>query len=414
MMWRAAFLVSVAALGAGFAQAADMPPQGALPGAAAPVLTWDGFYTGFDFGYQHTRARVREPSARGRYPLDGYGGGSFIGRNWQFGSVVAGLEGYINIYETKGDLRIGPTTGAQGDHLWSAGVKGRLGYSVGAFLPFVTAGIATTEFHQHSAIRFQDGDVRQHHGVTAGAGLEYAWTPGISTRIEYEYSGFGRKTYLHDGVPHRVSLDGHAFKAALVLRESRDGPATGFLSALLGPGRGYGGVLAGYSWGESDFKRPGGARTRIEIDGGEAGIFGGYDLLFAGGWFVGYDSFVNLSSVSGRGAGAAGPIAIDILWSGATRARAGISWGAFSPYLAGGFALAQEEATSVATGERSLEMHYGATIGAGIDYALTDRWFTRAEYAYTSYQRNRPKLDSAVNGLTTDQHRVQFGLGYRM
>jgi outer membrane immunogenic protein len=107
---------------------------------------WAGFYTGFDVGYMDTRVDVREPAGRGRYNATGYGGGSFIGYNWQFGSVVAGLEGIISIHETKGELRPSRTTGAQGDHLWSAGVKGRLGYSFGAFLPYVAGGYATTEF----------------------------------------------------------------------------------------------------------------------------------------------------------------------------------------------------------------------------------------------------------------------------
>lgn len=408
-------MLSTILLTGGLAQGADLPRR-ALPVIAAPeVLGWAGFYTGTDFSYMDTRAQVREPGARGRYNLTGYGGGSIIGYNWQFGSVVAGLEGIISIHETKGNLRIGPTTGAQGDHLWSAGFRGRLGYSFGAFLPYVTGGYATTEFHQHSAANlFQDGDIRRHDGFTVGAGVEYAWTRHISTRFEYEYSNYDRKNYVHDGIGHGVSLEGHAFKGALILREGRGGPAESLLPGILPPGRGYGGVLVGYGFGETDFQRQRGGRTRVDIDGGEGGIFGGYDLLFGNGYFVGYDSHVNITDIGGRNTGAGGTIDVQVLWNGATRARAGVTLGSFSPFVAAGFALSQERLRSFATNALTNEMHYGATVGAGVDYALTDRWFTRAEYAYTGYKRANHEVDLAPSRVVTDHHEVRFGLGYKL
>jgi len=412
---RATALLSTLLLSGGLAQAADLPRRAAPLEIPVEAPGWAGFYTGFDIGYMDTRARVREPAARGNYRLTGYGGGSFIGYNWQFGQVVTGLEGIISIHETKGNLRVRRTTGAQGDHLWSADVKGRLGYSFGAFLPFVSGGYATTEFHQHSAANlFQDGDIRRHDGFTVGAGLEYALTRNISTRFEYEYARFDRQTYVHDGIAHRVGLEGHSFKGALILREGRGGAAESFLPGILPPGRGYGGVLLGYGFGETDFRRPRGARTRVDIEGGEIGIFGGYDLLLGNGFFVGYDSHVNVTDIGGRSIGPAGTIDAQILWNGATRARAGVTLGSFSPFLTGGFALAQQRLRSFATNALTNEMHYGATGGAGIDVALTDRWFTRAEYAYTAYQRANHEVDLAPSRVLTDHHELRFGIGYKL
>lgn len=414
MTFRAGVVLSTVLLTGGLAHGADLLPRRAVPVAAAPILGWEGFYTGFDVSYMDTRAQVREAFARGRYNLTGYGGGSFIGYNWQFGSVVAGVEGIISIHETKGDLRRGPTTGAQGDQLWSAGVRGRLGYSFGAFLPYISGGYATTEFHQHSPVLFQDGQINRHDGFTVGAGLEYAFTRHISARVEYEYAHFDPKTYVHDGIGHRVSLEGHSIKGALILREGRGGPSESFLSGILPPGRGYGGVLVGYGFGESDFQRQRGGRTRVDVEGVEGGIFGGYDFLFGNGTFVGYDSFVNISDIGGRNTGPGGTIDVQLLWTGATRARAGVTYGAVSPFLAAGFALAQERTVSVASGALSNEMHYGGTVGAGLDIALGERWFTRAEYAYTAYMSNKPKVDLTINKLTTDHHEVRFGLGYKL
>jgi hypothetical protein len=144
---------------------------------------------------------------------------SSLGRDWQFGQVVAGLQGEIGVHETKGRLGTGPSLGAQGDHLWTAGVRGRLGYAFGSVLPFVTLGLAGTEYNQHSLVVNQDSDVERHFGFTAGAGVEIAWTPGFATRLEYEYADYGRETYRHDRRSHAVDLATHAVKASLVVRE---------------------------------------------------------------------------------------------------------------------------------------------------------------------------------------------------
>jgi outer membrane immunogenic protein len=413
-MMRAGLGMGAAMLLSGTALAADLPartaPAPALPAfAAAPA--WDGFYGSTGVGYMWTRAATRQAGRTRSYGLDGTTSVSSLGRDWQFGQVIAGLQGEIGVHETKGRLGTGPSLGAQGDHLWTAGVRGRLGYAFGSVLPFVTLGLAGTEYNQHSLVVNQDSDVERHFGFTAGAGVEIAWTPGFATRLEYEYADYGRETYRHDRRSHAVDLATHAVKASLVVREV---PGTGPGGALkAGRGGAYAGVLAGYGIGSADFARPRGGRTGFDFDGGEAGLFSGYDLA-VGPLFVGYDSHVLASGIDGRGAGAAGPVAIDMLWTGSMRARLGASFGAFSPYVAGGFSLAQLNAISRATGQEDAEMAYGGTGGIGLDYAITDRWFARAEYAYTRYGKVSPRVDAAVNRLDLDRHDVRVGIGYRL
>jgi outer membrane immunogenic protein len=415
MMVRAGLAVMATLLG-GTALAADLPPRMAAPSyspviAVPDVLPWEGFYTGTGIGYMWTTAKVADPFGTANYDLDGTTGVSFIGRNWQFGSFVTSLEAEIGIHETKGTLGVGPTTGAQGDQLWSAGVKGRLGYAFGSVMPYVSAGVATTQFHQHSAVLFDDGDVRRHGGFTLGAGVEIAWTQRFLTRFEYEYASYGRANYNHDGVRHRVDLDTHAVKAALVFKEIPGRLGGGMLS----PGRSgsYLGVIAGYAMGDADFTRATGGRTGVDFDGNQIGLFGGYDLSF-GSWFVGYDSQTLISPLSGAGGGAGGPIDFDVFWSSDTRLRLGTSFGAISPYIAGGIALAQTQTVSLDTNRRDIEMLYGGTFGAGIDYAFNDRWFGRAEYAYTRYRDAHPQNDGMRNNLEVDRHDIRVGLGYRI
>lgn len=410
---RAPFGTAAALLLSGAAQAADLPARALPPppAAAAAVLPWDGFHAGTGIGVMGTRAATRQPGGLGRYRLDGTTSATSFGRDWQFGGLVAGLQGEIGFHETKGRLGTAASGGVQGDHLWSGGLKGRLGYAFGAVLPFATVGIAGTEYNQHSLVANQDGDVERHLGWTAGAGVEIAWTRGFATRLEYEYADYGRESYRHDRRSHAVDLAAHAVKASLVVREVPGALPGGALA----PGRGgaYAGVLAGYGLGDAAFARPRGGRTDFGFDGAEAGLFGGYDLAL-GPWFVGYDSHVLASGIGGGGAGPAGPVAVDVLWTGSARARLGTTLGAFSPYLAGGFGLAQINAVSRASGQQDPEMAYGGTGGVGIDYAITDRWFARAEYAYTRYARVEPRVDAAVNRLDLDRHDIRVGLGYRL
>lgn len=407
-----AMLLSSAAL------AADLPARMAAPPPAPAVFVmqpWNGFYAGSGIGYMWTRATTRQGGTTRSYDLDGTTSSSIVGRDWQFGNVVAGLQGEIGFHETKGSFGTAATLGVQGDHLWSAGIKGRLGYAIGSVLPFVTLGIAGTEYNQHSLVVNQDSDVARHLGFTAGAGVEIAWNiswlRGFATRFEYEYADYGRETYRHDGANHSVDLSTHVVKATAVFREM---PAS-LPAGTLAPGRGgsYAGVLVGYGFGDATFRRPAGARTGLDFDGAEVGLFSGYDLSL-GNWFVGYDSHVLGSGLDGRGTGAAGPIALDMLWTGSTRARIGTTFGAFSPYIAGGFTLAQLNVVSAATGQQDAEMAYGGIGGVGVDYAITDRWFARAEYSYSRYAKVEPRVDAAVNRLELDRHDVRFGLGYRL
>ncbi|HEX2555522.1 MAG TPA: outer membrane beta-barrel protein [Microvirga sp.] len=404
--------MAAAMLLSGAAQGADLPVRAAPPPlpvlAAAPA--WDGFYAGTGIGYMWTRAATRAGGRTRAYDLDGATSVTFAGRDWQFGRVVAGLEGEIGFHETKGRLGTAATLGVQGDHLWSGGVRGRLGYAFGTVLPFVTLGVAGTEYNQHSLVVNQDSDVARHLGWSAGAGVEVAWTRGFATRVEYQYADYGRESYRHDGRSHAVDIASHAVKASLVVRE-----VPGMAAGAPTPGRGgaYAGVLAGYGLGDAAFARPRGGRTGIDLDGAEIGLFSGYEIAF-GSWFVGYDGHVLASGIDGRGAGPAGPMAVDLLWSGAARARAGTSFGAVSPYLAGGFSLAQLNLTSRSTGQQDAEMAYGGTAGIGLDYAITDRWFARAEYAYTRYARVEPRVDAAVNRLDLDRHDLRIGIGYRL
>jgi outer membrane immunogenic protein len=76
-------------------------------------------------------------------------------------------------------------------------------------------------------------------------------------------------------------------------------------------------------------------------------------------------------------------------------------------FAAGGYTATnfKVEGTGV---DESTTLH-GWTIGAGVDYALTDRVFTRLEYRYNDYS------DKEILGVDSnfDQHVINVGLGVK-
>src|SRR6202000_256059 len=73
-----------------------------------------------------------------------------MGYNYQVGQAVLGIEGDFNYIGAKADNNfafdfgrlgaVNPSTSLKAD--WFATVRGRVGYSFGAFMPYITGGVA--------------------------------------------------------------------------------------------------------------------------------------------------------------------------------------------------------------------------------------------------------------------------------
>src|SRR5438105_6987671 len=106
-------------------QAADLPPGYAAPIAAAPIYNsiyrWSGFYLGINGG-----------GAWGRSQWDGVdkfnvsGGliGGTVGYNWQFGTLLAGLEGDIDWSGVSGSTNVFCAAGCSTRNHWLATARG--------------------------------------------------------------------------------------------------------------------------------------------------------------------------------------------------------------------------------------------------------------------------------------------------
>jgi len=173
--------LSALALGAvafaGAAHAADLPYRKAPPPAPyvapAPIYTWTGFYAGlnigggwFDHGFNNGFG-----VGGGSYHGNGFvAGGGQIGYNYQFSPLfVAGLETDFQ--------------GTSSREHWFGTVRGRLGITPFSpnILIYGTGGFAYGEVNNF-------GFVNTKTGWTAGGGVEWAFLPNWSAKVEYLYT----------------------------------------------------------------------------------------------------------------------------------------------------------------------------------------------------------------------------------
>lgn len=175
---------------------------------AAEDYSWTGFYLGLNSGYSfgNSDARYIQP-AFSAYSIqshpDGWTAGVQAGANYEFKNHwVVGLEAELSyadvadkIYDALSDAhgRPGNTIKTASDYAGS--VRARLGYAVGRFLPYITAGAAGADAN----VSATDGPVSQRDfqlGWTAGAGLEYAIDQHWRIRFEYLHIDLGSHTWF--------------------------------------------------------------------------------------------------------------------------------------------------------------------------------------------------------------------------
>ena len=81
------------------------------------------------------------------------------------------------------------------------------------------------------------------------------------------------------------------------------------------------------------------------------------------------------------------------------------------PYVTGGFAWGHNEVTDLFDGFTSDNTHYGWTVGAGLEYAVTNNWTVKAEYLYMDLGKEYYDSIGADVGLTSSTARL--GVNYK-
>ncbi len=226
------FVALIAAVGlAGVtsaASAADLgrrPVYKAEPAPMAQVYNWTGLYVGIHGGYGWGDVSGLD--------VDGAFFGGQIGFNWQApGSpFVFGVELDSAWANLEGSAVIPGVAGVASEIDYQGSLRGRVGYAFGPALLYATGGLAW--MHNNAAIAavvapgFVVGasDDNTHFGWTIGAGLEYAFAPNWSAKVEYLYADYGAETYFSP-IAGGFSLDAqtHTVKLGLNYRFGWGGP----------------------------------------------------------------------------------------------------------------------------------------------------------------------------------------------
>jgi outer membrane immunogenic protein len=213
----AASLLTVSA----FAADLGIPP--AQPQVVIPPFTWTSCYAGVQAGGGWGKKDLTDtvgilsslPGGFSAANLDvsGYMVGGQIGCDYQFAPTwVVGIEGAAtggNISKTTnfattaivpGDdtaTFINDTASFRSTTDFLASITGRIGYAFDRWLVYGKGGVALVGDRYHvedvNGNFFFDA-TENRIGWTAGAGVEWAFTPEWSVKLEYDYYGFGTKS----------------------------------------------------------------------------------------------------------------------------------------------------------------------------------------------------------------------------
>lgn len=197
------FLGTVLATLGGSLQAEESCPE--------EVIDWEGCYAGVHLGYVIGDFKYDTGVAGPREDFYSIMGGIQGGYNWQCDEYVYGVEGDFSI------MGIEAKTAGLGSfkERYMMTVRGRFGYAIDDFLPYVTLGGVITDKKTHFN---GTSDTTIQIGLTAGCGVEYmvgcCWDQVWSVRLEYLYADCGKSTEVIRGSTTRGGSDNHIIRFA--------------------------------------------------------------------------------------------------------------------------------------------------------------------------------------------------------
>jgi outer membrane immunogenic protein len=145
----------------------------------------------------------------------------------------------------------------------------------------------------------------------------------------------------------------------------------------------YAGINGGYAFGNSDWTSP---AVSNKPTGFLAGATIGYNWQ-AGAIVYGLEgdwAWSNVKDSVACGPTATGTCQTEQKWFGTARGRIGYAFDRWLPYLTGGAAFANIEATNTNPAPRgsASSTQIGWTAGAGLEYAIIGNWTAKIEYLY--------------------------------
>lgn len=402
------------------ARAADFWPSARQPGVLPPsALVWEGFYAGTIVGAGRATVTSRALGSR-TVSVSGATGGGLVGYNWRHGPLVIGAEGDITLHLIRGeDLGARGLAPSSVDALYSARLRGRIGYVFGPILPFIAAGGAMSELYQRDfPPTVRHGDVQRMLGWTLGAGVDWQLSAPVVgpfvLRAEYVYEGFPERSFDLLAGPLRSKQYTQFVRAALIWQSHAPAPPSlaeepEFVD-WSGP---YGGLIVGAS-SVSVRTTSGAARTSFSAAGPLGGLYVGSNYMF-GRWLVGAEGDIEITDFSGSGAQPNAPrTSFRNYIQAGTRLRLGYAFGRLLPYVAAGLVRSRSEQKDLFSGSENGRVPTEAwTLGVGFDYRILDRISIRVEYLFEStYASKRPGLDGCGCTQSLRSNTARVGTTY--
>ena len=207
--------------------------QPAVPAMADDARNRSGFYVGGHAGYVFGNANATLADPLG---VSSAGGSSLYGT--PFGGIQAGYEHYFpsrlmlgievdgSLFEQLDNARVlsyrATATGTASEELeYEASLRGRIGFDLGGWTPFVTGGIswASTRF---SRVDLTTGNEDANSsnirlGYVVGGGVDHRLDSRWSARAEYLYNNYPPSGFGFASAPARydLSYDQHRFRLGL-------------------------------------------------------------------------------------------------------------------------------------------------------------------------------------------------------
>lgn len=208
-------------VGSAFAADLDPPPEllpttydwtGVYVGVVGSIVSLDGHYdkTPDCPGGGGGPCPPVDPEMSGT----GYMGGVVAGLNWQWDSMLLGIEGD---YQFGGEIADNREPAEMTDFSINgmATIRARAGVVMDNALLYVTGGIAAADTEFGGEVGpigngFYDSDSAWVYGWTIGGGMEYAFTDALHGRLEYLYTALEDQDYrLEDANGFGGSIDMH-------------------------------------------------------------------------------------------------------------------------------------------------------------------------------------------------------------
>ena len=193
---------------------------------------------------------------------------------------------------------------------------------------------------------------------------------------------------------------------ALVTSAALWAPSTAF-AEWAGP---YGGIALTYGSGEAEDLSFGSGP--FDIDGTQVALFGGYN--WQSGSFV-YGGELSLSMGDVKGSDGAFMLPLKMGKTAMLKARFGYDGGAYLPYGFIGAASSDFEADHDGSGTNMASSRFsGFAYGIGLDYAINDKSFVRAEVSRVNYNVDVLTFGAADSHSLDDIGVTVLSIGFGM